>query len=325
MPKSPHKQWIANKLGLLNEHADSLVELEPGVTNSYSALTALKLIVLSAGVDVFSSIVPQDYDHSYYLDLFAGAGATKVEDTDFTVVGSPILAPVMAHDHFNEYHFVDNDPEKVAALRGRLDYIHGSTSVDLPREDCYVHKMEAKKFVHDFLDDIKIETNGYSGFNAFTFIDPEGLDPPWHVTRRIAELYGDLLIHYPESGANRNFNTEKAKQYYPSAINPENSDERVRKRGYLDGLESCKYTDITIPIRIDSGKSSRNYHYDLFYATRETPQGSPYKAAMQSMKRKIELLDGDDIQRVIRVLEGDTKSLAGFFPDDGPEDLDNYI
>lgn len=107
MAKSPYREWIADKQEALTEHAADLVDVEPTVTNEYRPLMALKLIVLSAGVDVFSRIVPQRYDHNFYLDLFAGAGATRLRGMDSAVVGSPILAPVMSRLEFAEYHFVE--------------------------------------------------------------------------------------------------------------------------------------------------------------------------------------------------------------------------
>lgn len=330
MAKSPDREWIADKLGVLTEHAADLVEVKPDVTNEYRPLTALKLIVLSAGVDVFSRIVPQRYDHNYYLDLFAGAGATRLRGMDSAVVGSPILAPVMSHHEFAEYHFVELKGEKADALKARLDYM--DSVIEFPREKCFIHEANANDFVHEFLENHRSNFGGFEGFNMFSFVDPEGMDPDWHVTRRIADLYGDMLIHYPETTVNRDHETGKARSYFPTGVDLEQCrTEDKRRAAYRDGLESRRNTDITVPIRIDSGSSGGNYHYDLIYATRETGGGAPYVAAMEDIQRKISLLDGDHIRRVLETLEGDAEALDYFFDgesqDDsrgGQESLDNY-
>jgi len=330
MTQSPDREWISEKLSLLTEHADDLVDVEPSETNHYRPLTALKLIVLSVGVDIFSRIVPPRYEHSYYLDLFAGAGATTINGLDDTaVVGSPILAPVMAHQDFDEYHFVEIDEDKAEALGRRLDFM--KSTIDFPRQKCKVHCKNSNEFAHSFLEDVRDDIGGYEGFNMFSFIDPEGLDPRWDVTRRIADLFGDLLINYPETSINRDKETRKASRYFPDNSFRNCETEEQRKKVYCDGLEARNNTDITVPIRIDSGDTGKNYHYDLIYATRETESGAPYVAAMESMQRKVQLLNGDDVKRVFRCLRGEQAALESFVGDisetndsAGQQSFENY-
>lgn len=327
---SPDREWISEKLSLLAEHADDLVDIEPSETNNYRPLTALKLIVLSVGVDVFSRIVPQRYEHTYCFDLFAGAGATTIDGFDDTaVVGSPVLAPVMTHQDFDKYHFVEIEENKAKALRRRLDFME--SKIDFPRQKCEVHCENSNEFVHDLLDNIRNDIGGYEGFNMFSFIDPEGLDPRWDVTRRIADLFGDLLIHYPETAVNRDKETQKASRYFPDNSFQDCGTEERRKQVYCDGLEARRNTDITVPVRIDSGETGKNYHYDLIYATRETESGAPYVAAMESMQRKIQLLDGDDVRRVFKCLRGEQAALESFVGDvsetndsAGQQSFENY-
>ena len=311
MTKAPNREWISNKLAAVTKHADDLVALNPDVTNEYRPLTALKLLVLSAGVELYTRIVPGKYEHSYYIDLFAGAGATEIRGASQNVVGSPIIAPVLAHEDFREYHFVELESEKATALQARLDYM--DEVIDFPRERCQVHNVDANDFAHEFMDEMREELgSSYKGLNLFSFIDPEGMDPRWHVTRRLADVYGDMLIHYPESAVNRDLETQKARSYFPDDRYLDLPSEDDREKYFCESLESCDNTDITIPIRIESGDSGGNYHYDLIYATRETRAGSPYQKAMKHMQQKIEPLDGDDIKHVFRGLEGNEAALDEF-------------
>jgi three-Cys-motif partner protein len=325
MTKRPDHAWISQKLANLTEHSEGLVDTGPEATNNYRPMTALKLIVLAAGVDVFSKIAPDLYDHTYYLDLFAGSGVTKLRGRDDHVVGSPILAPVMSHDLMDEYHFVDNDKTTVEALRTRLDYMADVT--DFPRKRCQVHHCDATTYVHQFMDDREDDLGpSLEGLNLFTFIDPEGLDPQWPAVRRLGDAYGDLLIHFPKVGANRQLgkNSTKARQYFGTSEWEHRRSENQRLQLYTDQLTSCKNTDITVPIRIDSGESGQRFHYDLIYATRRTENNSPYVAAMESTKTKIESLNGDHIDRVLQTIRGENQRLLGEMfsseHDDGDDD-----
>lgn len=315
MVNRPDRGWIADQLSTLMEHSEELVEIQTDVVNDYRPLTALKLIVLSAGLDMYTNISPKRYDHCYYLDLFAGAGATRIRDREEAVVGSPILAPMISDPDFREYHFVDYDKETVEALRERIQYMD-DTIDEFPGERCYVHHKDANKFVNIFLDELKAELGSYEGVNLFSFIDPEGLDLQWYVTRRLCRVYGDLLINFPKLGANRSAGSRKARTFF--GVNDGShlpSGDQLREF-YEEKLKGCKHTDITVPLRIDSGATGQHFHYDLIYATRRTQNDSPYVQAMEAMKTKIGVLDGDHIGQVMDTLRGDVMALDGFLPDD---------
>lgn len=326
MTRRPDHAWISEKLGDLTEHSEGLVDAGPAETNDYRPMTALKLIVLSAGVEVFSNIAPDRYDETYYLDLFAGSGVTKLRGRDDYVVGSPILAPVMSHELLDEYHFVDNDEATVEALRARLDYMASIT--DFPRDRCHVHHRDATEYVHDFMDDRKDELGpGFKGLNLFTFIDPEGLDPQWPAVRRLGDVYGDLLVHFPTMSASRQLgkDTTKARQYFGSSDWEHKRSEDARRRFYEERLTSCRNKDITVPIRINSGRSGQRFHYNLIYATRRTENDSPYVAAMESTKTKIESLNGDHIERVLQTIRGENQQLLSEMFNSDPDDDDDSM
>lgn len=321
MTARPDREWIAGQLEKLMASADEIAATAPGEMNDYRPLTALKLIVLAAGVDVFSKIVNDRYDHSYYLDLFTGPGATRIRGRDRAIVGSPLLAPVVAHEDFREYHYVEVEEETANALRTRLD--RGEELFDIPRDRCYVHHADCNDWVRSFLDDLPGRTGtGFRGVNILTFADPEGLDPEWSVVKRLCDLYGDLIMTFPKTGTSRSLESGKAHQFFGSGDYLDARNEVGRRRVYERQLASCEYTDHTIPIRVDSDQSGGRFHYKMIYATRDTDGGAPYRQAMESMKTKIESLDGGDIGKVMDTLDGDLGALRDVLPAEELVDAD---
>jgi hypothetical protein len=67
-----------------------------------------------------------------YVDAFAGAGMHLSRTSGEMVLGSPLNA-LLVEPPFQEYHLIDLDGEKVAALRGRVE---GMPNVHVYEGDC---------------------------------------------------------------------------------------------------------------------------------------------------------------------------------------------
>jgi hypothetical protein len=132
-------EWIIEQLSLLTEHAPELAEVGSEPDTTFRELTVLKLAALSAAIDVYTRIVPSEFDRCYYIDALAGEGVSRLRGTGEYVVGSPIVSPVVAHANFSEYHFIECDPDSVRNLRDRLDWLNRETEVDYPYEDISPH------------------------------------------------------------------------------------------------------------------------------------------------------------------------------------------
>jgi three-Cys-motif partner protein len=75
-----------------------------------------RLIGLYASL--FSTGMKRKWDKRVYVDLYAGAGYSRVRDSGRILMGSPLLA-LSVSDPFDKYVFCDEDPEKLAALKER--------------------------------------------------------------------------------------------------------------------------------------------------------------------------------------------------------------
>jgi len=58
---------------------------------TYNKWTLLKLMFLQLYTPLYVSIIEKRYMEYNYIDLFAGSGLNKFEDTDIIIAGSPII------------------------------------------------------------------------------------------------------------------------------------------------------------------------------------------------------------------------------------------
>lgn len=93
-----------------------------------------KLHYIGRYIDIFSTGMKTRWRRRVYLDLFAGPGMCRLENSIVEFPGSPLLA-LAARDPFTELYFNDADPEVVAALRARAEAT-GATNVTIKRMDC---------------------------------------------------------------------------------------------------------------------------------------------------------------------------------------------
>ena len=63
---------------------------------------------------LFSSGMKDKWGKHIYLELYAGAGYSKIRGSSKLIVGSPLLALSVKHP-FDKYVFCEEDPEKLDA------------------------------------------------------------------------------------------------------------------------------------------------------------------------------------------------------------------
>lgn len=325
MATTPDHEWIQARLEALTAYASELAKLSPNQKEetSYGPLTALKLFLLAAGVDVYSKIATKQFDHTYYIDALSGGGVTRVKGLNEWLVGSPIIAATIPHTHFSEYHFIEKHPMRARGLKKRLDFLDENTELPLQRDRCYVHERDANKKIPELVSKLETDTpaDGFRGVNYFTFVDNEGTDIYWStIEALIPEPWGDLLITHPSTTISRKSgrsDEQKAEidRYYGTDIWRQVDGEDSARELYMRRL-----ADAGRPIqewsRIESQQKSGRFYYDMIYATRETPGGSPYVDAMENMKRRINRFSGDDITGGFDILRGRT-TLFEYMDEDG--------
>ncbi|HTC94549.1 MAG TPA: three-Cys-motif partner protein TcmP [Terriglobales bacterium] len=86
--------------------------------------------------ELFSTGMKNKWDKRVYIDLYAGAGYSRIQGTSTILKGSPILA-LTVKDPFDKYIFCEEDSERLAALKIRVKRIAPDADVEYVPESCY--------------------------------------------------------------------------------------------------------------------------------------------------------------------------------------------
>lgn len=141
-----------------------------------------------------------------FIDLFSGPGKCKIDKTGEILLGSPLIAITLNHP-FDEYMFVDLDGDNIRALEQRCSSAQLTSSLQFYIGDGN-KKIDQIESRIEQLD--KMYIPGTWPFLNLAFLDPEGYEElSWETVSKLASLRKmDLIIHYPQSGLNRNLMQE---------------------------------------------------------------------------------------------------------------------
>ncbi len=155
-----------------------------------------KLVSLYSAL--FSSGMKSKWGKRVYVELYAGAGYSKIRNTSKVIVGSPLRALALQHP-FDKYVFCEEVPEKLAALKARATRHTPAAEVEYIEGDCDSH-------VNDILAAIP---HGSSSSTVLTlcFADPFDISLKFETIRKLADArYIDFLITLALGmDANRNY------------------------------------------------------------------------------------------------------------------------
>jgi len=163
------------------------------IMQEYGSWTAEKLDYLARYIDVFETAMRQKWRVRYYVDLFAGSGRNRVEDSGTVMLGSALLALTTTYP-FTGYFFTDLLEENTQALRQRCAVSPHYRNVDIHPGDC-----------NDLVNGIvaQIKSDDWRSLNL-AFLDPEGLELKWDTVAKLSAIQRmDLIINYPQGGLNR--------------------------------------------------------------------------------------------------------------------------
>ncbi len=122
------------------------------------------------------------------LDLFAGAGRSKIENSKQIVPASPLLALDISYK-FDKYIFCDNEVDKRQALAQRIKRDHPEANVAFIEE--------ANDHVAAILDAIPKHSSTFRVL-SFCFVDPYNLkNLRFSTIKRLSDKYMDFLILLP--------------------------------------------------------------------------------------------------------------------------------
>ena len=262
------REWIRTRVGGLTEGAE---EVEPvyqeGVDNSFNTWSALKLIVHSATVNMYTKVIANYADDFFYIDALAGSGLSEYGDGE-CFYGSPIVAAKHAVEPFTKMYFFEGEEEKYNILEERLENLFNESSNGITEpEDWVVWHGDANDLIDDAVSDIWSYWSSGKMFNTLTFVDNQAMDFLWDSMMEVGELTGDLLINYPGAMAvGMNINNEAAHRGQMAEFFGRNlweqgfSSREEYKQEYMRQMESL-FDDRChqVPVKVHSGTKSFEY------------------------------------------------------------------
>lgn len=335
-PKTPDNEWLQQKLEILTEYGDELYQIDPDAVNEIGPWAALKLFQLIVTVDLYTRIIESvpSIDRKLYFDVLAGSGTVVLEDADVNIIGSPLIAAAIPEHSFDELYFFEGKKGRADALSARLDFVADETSLDIDRDSCHVIQGDANENVPKVINQIA-EESGFAGTNQLSFVDNERMQVKWDTMVSLSKIWGDYLINFQHKGISRELgylnsdDTEekrvksahkKLREFIGGEQYKDCSDADEFKKLYKDQLgeigEEYDQPGNNRPIQeeIEIRGLGGKYSYDLIYATRETNNQSPYADFMENMRSRIEPMTGEDVSRVIDIMNGKATGLDEFIP-----------
>jgi three-Cys-motif partner protein len=153
--------------------------------------------LVSLYATLFSSGMKEKWDNRVYVELYAGAGYSRVRGRSKLIAGSPILA-LTVKDPFDKYIFCEEDPKKLHALQVRVERTAPTAKVVYVPGDC-------NRVMADILAEIPVGSNTDTVL-SLCFADPFDIGLKFETIRSLAARYVDFLILLALGmDANRNY------------------------------------------------------------------------------------------------------------------------
>ncbi|KJE48561.1 MULTISPECIES: three-Cys-motif partner protein TcmP [unclassified Acidiplasma] len=132
----------------------------------YKAHTVLKLAYLNYYMGIFLPIAHKHFNKIVFIDAFGGSGIVKIENSNYAVLGSTLMAATakVSGKSFNLVISIDKDQDKSDLLRSRVQAL-GIKNTHIECGD-----------TNDIIKDLAARYNLDKGTGAIFFIDPEGME-----------------------------------------------------------------------------------------------------------------------------------------------------
>lgn len=202
------------------------VEVEPDglIYNDVGIWTEEKHRLVAYYASLFSAGMKDKWDARVYIELYAGAGYSKVRDRGRIITGSPIQA-LNLRVPFNKYIFCERDAEKREALRVRVKRHAPTADVSFISKDCDAGVEEVIAAIPAYSSTHKVL--------SLCFVDPNDIGIKFSTLRALARNYVDfvvLLALYMDA--------LRAEQHYVS--NPSKVNELLGTTSWLERWRALK-------------------------------------------------------------------------------------
>ncbi len=212
---------------------DNIVKVEADdlLYNVAGVWTETKHRLVAYYAALFSAAMKDKWEKRIYIELYAGAGYSRIRDTERIIAGSPIQALALRVP-FDKYIFCERDPEKLEALRVRVRRHAPLADVAFIPEDCDsgVNKISAAIPHHSKNHKVL----------SLCFVDPNDIGIRFSTLESLALKYVDfivLLALYMDA--------LRAEQHYMK--NPSKIDQLLGTASWLDRWTTAKQSGAEFP------------------------------------------------------------------------------
>jgi three-Cys-motif partner protein len=151
----------------------------------------MKLDIIREYAAAYSRILKKRSLQHIYIDAFAGAGVHISKASGEFVPGSPMNA-LLVKPPFHEYHFIDLDAQKVAALE----------AMARERKDVYIYHGDCNRVL---LEKVLPKAKWEDYRRALCILDPYGLHLDWKVIAEAGRMGSvEIFLNFPVADINRN-------------------------------------------------------------------------------------------------------------------------
>lgn len=133
-------------------------------------------------IDAFTNSMKKKWEGLHYIDLFAGAGIEKLENSRKLEWGSAMIA-AQAGDRFTQIHLCEKGKRNYEVIKQRVHKI---------RPDAQILHGDANKKIKEIVKQIP------NGTLSLAFLDPYGLHIEFETLRTLSCVRADLIIFFPD-------------------------------------------------------------------------------------------------------------------------------
>lgn len=133
----------------------------------------------------FSSGMKNKWGTLVYLELYAGAGYSRIRDTGRLILGSPLLA-LQLKDPFHKYIFCEENTRKIEALKSRVQRFAPTANVAYIPGDC-------NKQVGQIVSEIPMASTSNTVL-CLCFADPFDIGLKFQTLQKLSSRYVDFIV-----------------------------------------------------------------------------------------------------------------------------------
>lgn len=137
---------------------------------------------LSRYINAFTTSMKGKWSGLHYIDLFAGAGIERLNESGTLDWGSPLIAAQAPHP-FTALHLCEKNKRKYEALVQRIHRLG---------LDSQILRGDANEKIHEIMRTMPPKTL------SLAFLDPYGLHLEFETIKRLSDIRADLIIFFPD-------------------------------------------------------------------------------------------------------------------------------